>query len=94
MHETRQGCPADLVFNLDEVEISDLEDRKPKNVVVPITVAAHNIHHRISRNMKHISVVACISSGCRRSSPGSRGNQDADWEAFDLETTRQTLRQR
>jgi hypothetical protein len=60
MYETLQGCPADLVFNLDEVGISDWEDRKPKKVVVPITVADHNIHHRISRNVKHISIVTCI----------------------------------
>jgi hypothetical protein len=32
MHGTLQGCPADLVFNLDEVGISDWEDRKPKHV--------------------------------------------------------------
>jgi hypothetical protein len=32
-------------------------------------------------------------SGFRGSSPGSRGNRDADWEVFDLETTRQTLGQ-
>jgi hypothetical protein len=63
MHETLQGCPVDLVFNLDEVGISDWEDRKPKKVVVPITVAAHNIHHRISRNVKYISIVTCISAG-------------------------------
>jgi hypothetical protein len=63
MHETLSGCPADLVFNLDEVGISDWEDRKLKKVVVPITVAAHNIHHRISRNVKQISIVRCISAG-------------------------------
>jgi hypothetical protein len=45
MHETLQGCPADLVFNLDEVGISDWEDRKPKKVVVPITVAAQCSQH-------------------------------------------------
>jgi hypothetical protein len=40
MHQTLQGCPVDLVFNLEEVGISDWEDRKPKKVVVPITMAA------------------------------------------------------
>jgi hypothetical protein len=60
MHETFQGCPADLVFNLDDVRISDREDRKPKRVVLPISVSAHNIHHRIYRNAKHISIVTCI----------------------------------
>jgi hypothetical protein len=63
LHETLQSCPADLVFNLDEVEIFDWEDRKPKKVAVPIAVAAHNIHHRISRDVKHISIVTCISAG-------------------------------
>jgi hypothetical protein len=61
MHGTLQGCPSDLVFNLGEVEISDWEDRKPKKVVIPITVSAHNIHHRISRNVKHMSIVTWIS---------------------------------
>jgi hypothetical protein len=63
LYETLQGCPADLVFHLDEVGISDWDDRKPKKVVVPISVAAHNIHHRISRNVKHVSIVTCISAG-------------------------------
>jgi hypothetical protein len=37
MHETIQGRPSELVFHLDEVGISNWEDRKPKKVVVPIT---------------------------------------------------------
>jgi hypothetical protein len=36
MHETIQGRQSELVFNLDDVGISDWEDRKPKKVVVPI----------------------------------------------------------
>jgi hypothetical protein len=63
LHETLRGCPANLVFNLDEIGISDWEDRKPKKVVVPITVATHDIHHRMSRNVKHISIVKSISAG-------------------------------
>jgi hypothetical protein len=59
MNEAVQGSPADLVFNLDEVGISDWEDRKPKKVVVPIIATSHSIHHRVSRNLKHISIVTC-----------------------------------
>jgi hypothetical protein len=51
-----------LVFNLDEVGISDWEDRKPTNVMVSITASLHNIHRRISRSVKHISIVTCISA--------------------------------
>jgi hypothetical protein len=43
MHETLQGGLADLVFNLDEVGLSDSEDPKPKKVVIPIITSAHNI---------------------------------------------------
>jgi hypothetical protein len=45
LHETLQACPADLAFNLDEVGISDWEDRKPKRVVVPLTVSAQRSQH-------------------------------------------------
>jgi hypothetical protein len=77
LHETLQGRRADLVFNLDEVGISDWEDRKPKKVVVTITVAAHNIHHRISRNVKHISIVTCISGGGAYPTPYVVTSQDS-----------------
>jgi hypothetical protein len=30
LHEYEQGCVTELVFHLDEVGISDWEDRKPK----------------------------------------------------------------
>jgi NADH:ubiquinone oxidoreductase subunit len=62
MHEAVQGRPANVVFNLDEVQISDWEDRQRKKVVVPRTAALHSIHHRLSRSVKHISVVACVSA--------------------------------
>jgi hypothetical protein len=77
MPETLQGCPVDLVFNLDEVGISYWEDRKPKKVVVPITVVAPNIHHRISRNVKHISIVTCISAGVECLTPDVVTSQDS-----------------
>jgi hypothetical protein len=63
MYEILHGCPADLVFNLDEVGISDWEDRKPRRVAVPITVSPHNIHHRISRNVKLISIMTYMAAG-------------------------------
>jgi hypothetical protein len=108
LHETFHACPVDLVFNLDEVGISDWEDRNPKRVVIPITISAQRLQHSPSNILEReihfdrevhfcrwrvsYSVRGYISE-FRGSSPGSRGNRDADWEASDLETTRQTLRQ-
>jgi hypothetical protein len=63
MGDAVHGCPADLVFNLDEVGISEWEDRKVKNVVVPLTVGSQTVHHRVSRNLKHLSIITCISAG-------------------------------
>jgi hypothetical protein len=55
---------AELVFNRDEVGISDWEDRKTKTkiVIVPAMMPGQTIHHEISRTVKHISVIACISA--------------------------------
>jgi hypothetical protein len=52
----------ELVLNLGEVGISDCEDCKTKIVVVPGTMPGQMIHHEISRTVKYISVIACISA--------------------------------
>jgi hypothetical protein len=46
------------VFNLDELVISDWEDLKKKKVLV----GAAMIQYEVSRNVKHISVIACMSA--------------------------------
>jgi hypothetical protein len=45
-----QGRPAELVFNLDEVGISNWEDRHTKNVIVPLSAREQTIHHKINRD--------------------------------------------
>jgi hypothetical protein len=54
-----QGCVSELVFNLDKVGISNWEDRKARKVVVLATMDGQPIHHAVSRNVKHSSVIAC-----------------------------------
>jgi acyl-[acyl carrier protein]--UDP-N-acetylglucosamine O-acyltransferase len=53
---------AELVFNLDEAGISDWEDRKTKTVPVPATMGGQTILHEISRTVKHISMISCVSA--------------------------------
>jgi hypothetical protein len=60
LHNYVQGCVAELVFNLDEVGISDWEDRKTKKVTVPAAMPGQTIHYGVSRNVKHISMIACM----------------------------------
>jgi hypothetical protein len=85
MHDAVQAHRADLVFNLDEVGISDWEDRQPKKVVVPRTAALHSIHHRLSRSVKHMSVVACISASGACLTPYVVTSQDSADIRRDLE---------
>jgi hypothetical protein len=61
-HECLQGCPTELVFNLDEVGISDRADRKMRKGLAPATIPGQRIRHGISWKMKHISVIACPSA--------------------------------
>jgi hypothetical protein len=62
LHDYVQGCVVELVFNLDEVGISDWEDRKTKKVIALAALFGQTIHHRVFRNVKHISVIACLSA--------------------------------
>jgi hypothetical protein len=64
LKEHVQGCVAELVFNRDEVCISDWEDRKTKTktVIVRATVHGQTRHHEMSRTVKRISVIACVSA--------------------------------
>jgi hypothetical protein len=57
------GMRAELVFNLDQVGMSEWEDRKVKKVIVLMTMDGQTMHHGASRSVKHISVIACITAG-------------------------------
>jgi hypothetical protein len=62
-HETGQSDPADLVFNFEEVGISDWEVRQPKKFCGRSDSRGPQIiPHRISRNVKDISAVTWISA--------------------------------
>jgi hypothetical protein len=50
----------ELVFNLDELGISDWDDRKTKAVIARAAMLDQTIHHGVSRNVKHISAIACV----------------------------------
>jgi hypothetical protein len=62
LNEHVHGCVDELVFNLGEVGIADWEDWKARNVIVPVTMRGQATDQRISRNVNHISVIACVST--------------------------------
>jgi hypothetical protein len=63
LQEYIKGMKAELVFNLDEIGMSEWEDRKDKNVMVSKMMDSQTIYHRASRNVKHMSIITYISAG-------------------------------
>jgi hypothetical protein len=60
LHDYVQGRVAELVFHLDEIGISDWEDCKTKKVSALAAKFGQTIYHGVSRNVKGISVIACL----------------------------------
>jgi hypothetical protein len=42
--------------------VSEWEDRSERRVIVPSTMRGQTIYHAVHRNLKHISIVVCISA--------------------------------
>jgi hypothetical protein len=63
MNETVHVHPSHLVFNLGEVGISEGKDQKSKRAVVQMIANGQTVHHSVSQNLKHLSIVTCISAG-------------------------------
>jgi hypothetical protein len=60
LREHIEGMKAELAFNLEEVGVFEWEGRRDKKVVIPRTISGQTMHHRASRNVKHISIITCI----------------------------------
>jgi hypothetical protein len=72
-----QGHPTELVFNLDEVRTSQSEDRRLTNVIVPLSARGQRIHHTMNRELKHVSLIACVSAAGESLTPYIVTSQDS-----------------
>jgi hypothetical protein len=63
--------------NLDEMRISDWEDRKSKKVMAPQSMRGSTIHHRVNLELKYVSVVACVSTAGESLTPYIVTSQDS-----------------
>jgi hypothetical protein len=57
-----QGCPIELVFNFDEVDIFEWEDRTTKSVIVLVSTRKQMIHQKINQSLMNLFIIACISA--------------------------------
>jgi hypothetical protein len=69
---------AELVLNLDEVGMSEWENRKNKKVIISKTIDGQTIYHRVSRNVKHISIITCFTIGGESLAPYIMTSQDSE----------------
>jgi hypothetical protein len=69
---------AELVFNLDEVSMSDWENRKEKKVMVSTMIDSQTIYHRASRSVRYISIITYITAGGESLTPYIMRSQDSD----------------
>jgi hypothetical protein len=51
-----------LEFNLDEVGTSAWEDRRQKTVIAPAVVPEHDVFQRVSRRVRHMTLLACVGA--------------------------------
>jgi hypothetical protein len=77
VNEFVNGLPIELIFNLDKVGISEWEDRTSKSVIFPKSMSAQKIHYKINRNLKHLSVIACILAAGESLTPDIMTSQDS-----------------
>jgi hypothetical protein len=61
LREYVQRMKVELVFNLDDVGMSEWEDHKVRKVIIPTTKDGQTIHYCASRSVRHISIITCIS---------------------------------
>lgn len=55
--------PAELIYNIDETEFSDWEERRPKTVIVPSEISDDDLHYPINRGIRHVTLVVTVSGG-------------------------------
>jgi hypothetical protein len=72
------GSCAELVLNLEEVGISEWEDRAPRKVIVPLSMADQTIHQGVHRNLKHMLTICCVSAAGESLTPFVVSSQVTD----------------
>jgi hypothetical protein len=60
-----EGILVQLEFNIDEVDSSDWEDRKPKKILIPSDMAYETVFHAVFQRFRHVTSLTCISAAVK-----------------------------
>jgi hypothetical protein len=53
---------SELIFNINECGFSEREERKKKPVIVPIEEQGTTLHYPVNRQIRHQTLISCISA--------------------------------
>jgi hypothetical protein len=90
--------PAELLFDTDESDFSDWEERKPKSVLIPTEARETTLHYPASRKIRHETFVCCATAVARKSvrmfqrvilRPHSHGPSESAWPEREWNPARQ-----
>jgi hypothetical protein len=56
------GKFTELVFNLDELDSAEWEDRNVRKVITPSSVHREDMYHSVSKCHDHMTLLACLSA--------------------------------
>jgi hypothetical protein len=68
----------ELLFHLDDVGMSESEDRKKKKVIIPTFIDSQTIYHKVSKAVRHISIITCIIAAGESLTPDIVTSQDSE----------------
>jgi hypothetical protein len=57
------GVRPRLVYNIDETDYSDWEERKPFQGILPASMAGNTLHFPVTRKIKYQTMLVCINAG-------------------------------
>jgi hypothetical protein len=78
LREHAHHACAELVFNFGEIGMSEWKDRVEREVIVPATMRGQTIFRGVRRNLKHISLVVCVSAAGEHMTPFLVSSQATD----------------
>jgi hypothetical protein len=61
--------PAELISNIDEISLSDWEERKEKKVLIPSGHIDSRLHDPVNWSIRHHTLICCISTAGDAYSP-------------------------
>jgi hypothetical protein len=75
--------PTELLFNIDESDFSDWQERKPKCVLIPTDARETTLHYHENRKIRHQTLNSCVTAAGDAYYPLLVSSGPAAWAVFE-----------